>query len=451
MKEFIKKRSNILLTSIILLIALAITVITGIQYRSFSMYETYFDTSRVTQTQYLKQYSPNLKGTVGGETAIYIIAGKNVQFDQEGNIINPDQYPSLLVLGGTHPNEPSGQLTAALFLENAVVGDDTILFVITETNKSAYTHSHPQEASPFYYYLTTRNGAIRQFKFGSRATNTNEQWPNPDIYTHSSGQKLSTNETRNLNRAYPGSINGSYTEKVAYGITQLIKQNDIKVTIDLHEASPEYITINAIIAHQTCLTLASSVELALDLADVKIKAEVSPKTLHGLTHRELGDFTDTFPFLLETSNASQGKIRGAFTSDLITYYKVDKFYEKAQELTDNGAEVLYAACASIDERVARHVFTIEEIINAYNKELGKGDFAFEALYDEKPDTAKDRIQKLLAVGELEITLDLESMISAEDKLEYSGQSNYKLIFGSFNFDDEFVPGLGLGYFLHDPE
>lgn len=440
--EFLKKRANILITSSILLIALVITIITGYQYKSFSMYETYFDTSRVTTTQYLEKYSPNLKGTVGGDTAIYIIAGKNVKIDEDGNIVNPEKHPSMLILGGTHPNEPSGQLTAALFLENAVVGDNTILFVITETNRSAYTHSHPQEASPFYYYLETQNG-VRQFKFGSRATNTNQQWPNPDIYTHSSGQKLSTNETRNINRAYPGSIDGSYTERVAYGIVELIKQNDIKVTVDLHEASPEYITINAIISHQSCMNIASSVELSLDMADVKIKAEVSPKNLRGLTHRELGDFTETFPFLLETSNASQGKIRGAFTEELITYYEEDKYYEYAQKLTDedNGKEVLYAPCATIDERVARHAFSIESIVSAYNKELAKSN-AFSSLAEDKPETYEQRVALLKSCGNIELKLDLASMLTEDDKLEYIGASSYELLFES---------GLGLGYFLHDPK
>ena len=39
----------------------------------------------------------------------------------------------------------------------------------------------------------------------------------------SSGQKLSGSETRNLNRAYPGRPDGTFTEKVAYAITSLIR------------------------------------------------------------------------------------------------------------------------------------------------------------------------------------------------------------------------------------
>ena len=34
--------------------------------------------------------------------------------------------PSVLVMGGTHPNEPSGQMTAILFLENVNIQRGTI-------------------------------------------------------------------------------------------------------------------------------------------------------------------------------------------------------------------------------------------------------------------------------------------------------------------------------------
>ena len=267
------KKWNIIITSAILLVAVIVTIITGITFRSFSKYETFFYLNENVEVQKLVDYSPNLKGTTGAETNIYVIKGPEA--------VNKDikDCPSLLILGGTHPNEPSGQLTAAIFLENLKVSKDTVVFILTETNRSAYTHSHPQEASPLYYSLTTQSGAKRTFKFGSRATNTNEQWPNPDIYTHSSGQQLSNSETRNINRAYPGDINGSYTERVAYGVTELIRQNDIKVTIDLHEASPEYITINAMVYHQNAENLAGLAELEVKFQGISINSNPSPKNL----------------------------------------------------------------------------------------------------------------------------------------------------------------------------
>ena len=464
--DWLKKNKNIVLTSVILVIALVIGIITGIQFYRFSNYNAYFFTDGADEIEKYSKYSPSLEGTVG-DANIYIMHGKentvavvrsvdaekydslekvsqsgarlagvlgssqlstamaklpaltfetrpsatevvdalrnervNVAIlkyedakqalkDHNDLVIakaEVEKVPSLLVLGGTHPNEPAGQLAATLFLENAKMKRGT-LYVVTETNRSAYTHSQPQEASPFYYHLQTKSGKTRTFKFGSRATNTNQQWPKPDVYTHNpSGQPLSGNEVLNINRSYPGSINGTYTERVAYAVTECVRQNDITMVVDLHEAAPEYITINAMVAHDDAQNLAASAVLAMELYTgtttdgevidgVSIRMEVSPANLHGLTHRELGDFTNTYAFLCETSNASQGKIRGKFTEDLIVSGE-DKFYVKAEELG-----LLYAAPVNIKERVARHTLSILSIINAYNDEgktrLGETTGSFE--------------------------------------------------------------------------
>ena len=347
-----KDKRNIIVTSSILAAALAMGIVAGVQFKQFSDYQTYFYVRDGIEVQKFSDYSPNLKNTAG-DADIYVIKGEK-------------PGPSVLILGGTHPNEPSGQLTATLFLENVEVEAGTV-YVVTETNKSAYTHSHPLEATAFYYDIKTQNGT-RKFKFGSRATNTNQQWPNPDVYTTQSGQKLSSTDTRNLNRSYPGKKNGTYTEQIAFAVTELIKQNDIAVTIDLHEASPEYITINAIVYHQNAASIAATAKMNVEFSDVQISAEESPTNLHGLTHRELGDYTDTLALLCETSNAAQGKIRGAFTEDLIVTGK-DKFYDKADQLG-----IIYAAPVPIAERVARHTLTICEILNAYNEELSYGQY-----------------------------------------------------------------------------
>lgn len=169
---------------------------------------------------------PKLEGTIG-DSEIYIIEG-----EEEGG--------SLLIIGGTHPNEPAGQLTSILFLENLEVKKGKV-FIVTEANRSAYAHSYPQEGAPFFYTIETNYGE-RKFKFGARATSPSDQWPFPDVYVHkSSGQKMSSHDTRNLNRAYPGDPNGTYTEQVAYAIKELIVQNDITITIDLHESLNNYL------------------------------------------------------------------------------------------------------------------------------------------------------------------------------------------------------------------
>lgn len=350
MKKYLEnKRTNLIITIILLCASIVIVFVTGKQYYDFRNHDQEFIVgANVMRVEKFSDYNPNLKGTIG-DADIFVL---------EGSISNVG--PSLLIIGGTHPNEPSGQLTSVLFLENLEVEYGTV-YIITEANRSAFSATNPQEGSPMYYDIETDTG-VRTFKFGSRATSFVDQWPNPDIFVHpASGQKLSNQDTRNLNRSYPGRIDGYYTERVAYAITQLIIQNDITMTIDLHEASPEYMTNNAIVAHPgEAMNVAANAFLFLELNGIVIKTETSPVNLRGLTHRELGLYTDTLAFLCETSNASQGRIHGIFTEELIITGQ-DKFYEKAEQLG-----LLEATPTTISERVARHMAAIIQLVDSYN-------------------------------------------------------------------------------------
>ncbi|HPJ03857.1 MAG TPA: succinylglutamate desuccinylase, partial [Candidatus Limiplasma sp.] len=253
-------------------------------------------------------------------------------------------------------------------IESGVVEAGTV-YVIPRNN-SAFTHNDSQEASPHFYHFTNAAGELRTFVYGSRATNPLDQWPDPDIYIHeTSGQTLSGSETRNINRTYPGDENGTLTEKAAYAITTMIQELEIDLTIDLHEASPEYPTINATVAHEDAMTLASYGILNIQMDGIEMSLEPSPKNLHGLTHRELGDFTDTLALLMETGNASQGRLRGA-TNEALVLTGIDKFYTKAAELgyvyipyDDEGV--------SINERVGRHLQGIIEYTAAYGELYGE--------------------------------------------------------------------------------
>ncbi|MDD4212454.1 MAG: succinylglutamate desuccinylase [Bacilli bacterium] len=363
MKKYLEnKRINLIITLVLILASVVIAFIAGKEFVDFRNDDQEFIIGpNVTRIEKFSDYNPNLKETVG-DADIFILEGS----------VSPIG-PSLLILGGTHPNEPSGQLTSVLFLENLEVEYGTV-YIVTEANRSAYSATNPQEGSPMYYDIETESG-IRTFKFGSRATSFVDQWPNPDIFVHpASGQQLSNQDTRNLNRSYPGRIDGYYTERVAYAITQLIIQNNITITIDLHEASPEYMTNNAIVAHPgDAMNIAAHAYLYLELAGIIIKTETSPVNLRGLTHRELGLYTDTLAFLCETSNASQGRIHGEFTEELIVEGK-DKFYEKAEELG-----LLEANPTTIHERVARHMATIMQIVTSYNAIYNPGSIPGQSL------------------------------------------------------------------------
>ena len=338
--------------SILCLLAAAIIVYLGVTFTSMWQDQPIYPGPGVTEVRMLSDYNPALKGT-HGDTEIYVLDSGN-------------PGASILVLGGTHPNEPSGVVAAVTLIENCQPKTG-VLYVIPRANHSAFTCTDPQEGAPMFFTIATPGGD-RTFRFGSRATNPIDQWPDSDVYVHrTSGQTLSGSETRNLNRAYLGSNTGTFTERVTYGLTEFIKTNDVKITVDLHEASPEYPTINAIVAHQDAMELASWAAMDMQLEGMKISIEASPTNLHGLSHRELGDFTDTMATLMETANASQGRLRGRTSADLVVtgvdhyYYLAGQYGALYVDFPETGIP--------IDERVARHICGIEQLCSAYN-ELG---------------------------------------------------------------------------------
>jgi len=236
----------------------------------------------VTSTAYLSNYFSDLKGKYSDST-IYFLESK-----KPGGTI--------FILGGTHPNEPASMLSAILWVENAIVKKGRII-VIPQANLSAFSHNDPQEASPQYLHFTTPYG-VRKFRYGSRATNPIHQWPDPDIYINQFGQSLSGSDNRNLNRGYPGNPYGNYTEQVCYGIMELIRKEKCDLSFDLHEASPEYPVINAIVAPDKSLDIASMVVLDLQMEGIEMNLEISPPDFHGLSHRKWGDYSDTMPILM---------------------------------------------------------------------------------------------------------------------------------------------------------
>jgi hypothetical protein len=297
----------------------------------------------------LSRYNPALQGTAG-DAPVLIYEGA-------------EPGGAVLVVGGAHPDEPAGTVAALVLAENAVVTQGKLI-VIPYANASGFTHNLPQEGHPPHYTLRTPGGD-RVVRFGSRLTNPVHQWPDPTVYIERvSHQKLAGTEARNLNRAYPGVADGSLTERVAYAITQLISDEGIDVSIDLHESSPEYPVNNAIVSHERALDLAAIATINLEMEGVQINIEPSPPTLRGLSHREWGDNTDTLALLLESPNPAQGRLRGVTDGELIVG-GLDPMYIKASErgrlhvpYTDEGTPLAM--------RVARHLASVQVIVESYS-------------------------------------------------------------------------------------
>jgi predicted deacylase len=302
----------------------------------------------VTHIVALSDYLESLLGTPA-DTAVYILEGS-------------EPGGTALVLGGTHPSEPASSLTAIALIENAQVTRGRLI-VIPRANQSAFTCTEPQEGYPQTYTIETPAGP-REFRYGSRGTNPTDQWPDPVIYVNAAGQSLAGSEVRNLNRSYPGSPGGNLTEKLAYAIVELIRQENIDISIDLHEASPEYPVINAIVAHEDALNIAAEAAMFLEFEGMQIGVERSPDNLRGLSHREWGDATDTLALLVEAPNPAQGRLRGRTTVELIVE-GIDPYYVRAAQ-----RGLLYVPFSAeghpIDERVGRHLQTVAMLLDVYN-------------------------------------------------------------------------------------
>lgn len=352
MKDILQDKKGLLASFAVLAAVVAILCLVIPDALSMRQPDVIKQGKGVTEVRKLSAYFDGIAGT-RGDTDVYVLdSGK--------------PGASALILGGTHPNEPSGYLSAVLFVENAMPTSGK-LFVIPAANASAMTHTDYMEGTPRKFTLETTGGP-RSFRYGSRATSPADQWPDPDIYVHaSSGQKLSGSETRNLNRAYPGRPDGTFTEKVAFAITSLIRKEKIDITVDLHEASPEYPVVNAIVAHDRAMKIASMALLTLEMDDVVIGLEPSPVKLRGLSHRELGDATETLALLFETTNPAQGRLRGVTNEALIVEGK-DEMYLAAHKL--GRLFVPFGPDGEpLKKRVARHVAALMAVFDAYSSDL----------------------------------------------------------------------------------
>jgi predicted deacylase len=310
----------------------------------------------VSSIKQLSGYFPKLKDTPM-DTSVYFLEGEN-------------PGGTVFILGGTHPNEPAGMISAELLLENLVVESGRVI-IIVYGNRSGFTHNDPQEASPKNFEFITSDGKTRKFPYGSRLMNPIHQWPDPDIYLNQFGQTLAGMETRNLNRVFPGKPDGTKTEQLAFGIMELIRLENVDLAIDLHEAALEYPVVNAIVAHEKSADLASMTSLYLDMEGISISLEPSPYNYHGLSHREWGDNSECLSVLLETANPAAGRFRGKSYNTMVVS-GVDRCYKRAQELEDKISSsktprnILYANYPEegypLSGRVARHVTAIKYLI-----------------------------------------------------------------------------------------
>jgi len=338
-----------ILAVVFLLISLVLTFISAQFFLSMRKPCRIVSGESVADIRSLSDYFKGVKNT-RGDTPVYILKG-----EEPGGTI--------LILGGTHPDEPASNVTAVCLIENVKINKGCLI-IFPRANNSGFTHSDPQEGNPQRFSIKTESGE-RWFRYGSRSTNPVDQWPDPEVYLHyPSGQKLSGTETRNLNRAYPGQSGGSLTEKVAHAIMQLIKQENVNLAIDIHEASLEYPVVNAIVAHPLAFDLAGETVLYLQMEGLEFSLEMSPENFRGLSHREWGDFMQIPAILLESASTVHGRYHGRKTQQSVLTGQ-DPFYHEAarhQLLTVEYPE----EGIPLKLRVGRHLIAIQKILEIWN-------------------------------------------------------------------------------------
>lgn len=303
----------------------------------------------VTDVKKLSDYSDGVRGTAN-DCNVYILEG-----EEEGGTI--------FVMGGSHPEEPAGRLAAWLFAENATMQRGRLILVLS-SNRSASTVTRNGGAYPPDFTIPTDWGE-RKLRLGDRWSNPLDQWPDPEVYIHyPSKQNLAFVDIRNLNRCWPGRANGTLTERTCHAFMELIRQEGVDLFIDLHEAELQYPVISTIVAHDDGEDLAAFVSMMLnDMEGFNMGMEYSPKSLHGLSHREVGDFSDAVSLLFEAPEPFLDATRGRTTREQLLTGQ-DEFVVKAgehgllfEEIDENGWP--------IDVRVGRHTSAILQTMESW--------------------------------------------------------------------------------------
>ncbi len=274
----------------------AILVSAGIAFAQHRLYkETVVLGPGVTDVKTLGDYFAPLKGSIN-DCNIYVL---------DSGVPGG----TLLVIAAVHAEEPATNLAAQVLVENAKPTTGRLIVAIHQ-NRSASTVTRPGDAYPQFFTIKTEWGS-KKFRMGDRWANPLDSWPDPETYVHyPSGQLLAYMDVRNMNRTWPGRPDGSLAERTSHAFMQLIDQEGVDLTIDLHEAELEYPIIGTIVAHQKALNVAAMTSMTLTAEEFRLGMEISPLALHGLSHREIGDHSNSPALLLESPEPFLDRVRG---------------------------------------------------------------------------------------------------------------------------------------------
>ena len=360
------------LNIVVFIVALLFAVPASVDFLKMHKNEEIAENPNLTEVKMLSAYAPRLKGT---------------DLDTEGYFFDSGvEGGTFLILGGTHPNESAGMLSAVALIENIEVTEGRVI-IIPRTNNSGFTHTSPLDGMQDFFTLTLSDGSERSFRVGNRLTNPVDQWPDVNYYEGTSGRTIygtENPEVRNVNRLYYGTEDGVLTEQVCYGIYNLINEEGVDLTMDTHEGSPEFLYLDCTMVNMKrdntkAMSIASDMALSMNFDDLDMRVEYSGVTSYGLSHRSLGDNTDSMMTLMETYNPSMGPLHGKMDDDLIINGNEPNYYEAHKDgyiyfqVPEDGYPLI--------ERVARHIACIEYLSEAYSWEYPEKAISFTGLGD----------------------------------------------------------------------
>ena len=305
----------------------------------------------VTRVAHLSDFGPGLKGTMA-DTLVYFLDGT-------------EPGGKAILMSNTHANEPEGLLAALLMLENAVVEKGSLI-IIPQFNHSAGRNTRPGDGYPLYFEIPTDWGR-KTFRMGNRDASPLDQWPDPDVYIHyPDRQLLSYIDARNVNRTWPGRPGGPLMEKVTFAAMEIMRREKVDVAVDIHGAETMFPVTNCIVAPEKSNRIATMASLTVKAKEgFDSHVEPSPAGFRGLSHREIGDFSDTLPFLLEAPIPFLDQPTGPKTVKFLLDGKDPFLLSLAQK---KKLFVPYDASGwPLEKRVGQHCSVILEILRQYSK------------------------------------------------------------------------------------
>jgi len=307
----------------------------------------------VTEVKKLSEYCQDIEDTMA-DTYVFFLEGK-------------EPGGKTLIMASTHSNEPAALLAALIFLENAVMEKGTLI-IIPVFNHSGSRNTRPGDGYPLYFEIPTEWGK-KKFRMGNRDASWLDQWPDPDVYIHyPDRQLLSFIDVRNTNRTWPGRPDGPLMERVTYAAMQIIREENVDIAVDVHGAETMFPVTNCIVAPEKSKRIATMTTLTVKAREkFDNHVEPSPSGFRGLSHREIGDYSDAMPFLLEAPIPFLDQPTGPKTEALLMDGKDPFLLSLAKE---GKLFVSYDETGwPMAKRVGQHCSVIQELMTQFSKKF----------------------------------------------------------------------------------